>query len=102
MTKIIKRLKFLNLINIIVNGRSLNFGFFNLLYGFGIIILLLKEENKLFILLIWCVNKLLNGSNPILKNFSKKIKRKKDYLLILINLKIRFTLFLIQLIIKSI
>ena len=48
--RIIKRLKFPNLINIIINGRSLSFSFFSLLYGFGIIILLLKEENKLFIL----------------------------------------------------
>ena len=50
MIKIIKRLKFPNLINIIVNRRSLNFNSFNLLYNFGTIILLLKEENKLFTL----------------------------------------------------
>ena len=47
-----KRLKFSNLISIMVNGRSLNFNFFNLLYSFGIILPLLKKENELFILLI--------------------------------------------------
>ena len=48
--KIIKKLKFLNLINIIINRRNLNFNSSNLLYNFRITILLLKEENKLFIL----------------------------------------------------
>ena len=52
ITKTIKRSKFLNLINIMVNRRSLNLNSSNLLYGFGIIILLLREENELFILLI--------------------------------------------------
>ena len=52
ITKIIKKLKFPNLISIMVNRRSLNLNSFNLLYNFGIIILLLKKENKLFILLI--------------------------------------------------
>ena len=52
MTKIIKKSKFLSLINIMANGRSLSFGFFNLLYGFEIIIHLLKGESELSTLLI--------------------------------------------------
>ena len=35
--KISKRLKLPDLTNIIIKGKSLNFGFFNLLYGSGII-----------------------------------------------------------------
>ena len=50
ITKIIKKLKFPNLINTMVNKRSLNFSFFSLLYGSGITIPLLKKENELFIL----------------------------------------------------
>ena len=50
MTKIIKRLRFLNLINIMVNKRNLSFNSSNLLYGFGTTILLLKKGNKLSIL----------------------------------------------------
>ena len=50
MIRIIGKLRFLSLINIIVSGRSLSFNSFNLLYGFRIIILILKEENKLFTL----------------------------------------------------
>ena len=52
MVKIIGKSRYLNLINTMVNGKSLNFGFFSLLYGFGTIILLLKKENKLFIPLV--------------------------------------------------
>ena len=48
--KITKKLKFPNLINIMVNRRNLSFNFFSLLYGSGITILLLKEKNKLSIL----------------------------------------------------
>ena len=48
----IKRLKFLNLINTMAKEKSLNFNFFNLLYGSRTMIPPLKEENKLFILLI--------------------------------------------------
>ena len=45
-----KKLKFPNLTNIIINKRSLGLNSSSLLYSFKIIILLLKEENKLFIL----------------------------------------------------
>ena len=50
MGKIKKRLKSPNWINIMEKRRSLNYGFFSLLYGFGTIKLILKEENKLSIL----------------------------------------------------
>ena len=50
MIRINKRLKLPNLINIIVRGKSLNFNFSSLLYGFGIIRLMLIEENRLFML----------------------------------------------------
>ena len=45
-TTTIKKSKFLNLINITVNGRSLSLDSSSLLYSFGIIILLLKEESE--------------------------------------------------------
>ena len=48
------------------------------------------------------MDKSLNKSNPILKNFLKRIKIKKDCLLILINFKAKFTLPLISPIIKNI
>ena len=48
--KIVKRSKFPNLTNTIINRRSLNFGFSSSLYGFRIITPPLKEENELFTL----------------------------------------------------
>ena len=101
MIRIIKKLKFLNLISIMVNGRSLSFGSSNLLYNFGIIILLLKEENRLSTLPIWYIDKFLNKFNLILKNFLKRIKIKKNYLLILIDFETRSALPLVLPIIKN-
>ena len=95
ITNIIKRLKFLNLINIMVSERSWSFNSFSLLYGFGIIIPLLKKENKLFIPPIWYINKILDKSNFTLKNFLKKIKMRKDYSPTLISLGIGSALFLV-------
>ena len=48
------------------------------------------------------MDKPLNRSNPTLKNFLKRIKIKKDDLLILIGSAVKFALPLILLIIKNI
>ena len=47
------------------------------------------------------MDKSLNKFNPTLKSFSKKIKIKKDYLLILIDFKARFILPLVSPTIKN-